>query len=187
MLFFWKSEKYPLVLIFIFDNYLIIPSSTHLYSPRIQFITDGLIKDDDWCSNDENSSNIELYFLNGYSFKMYSYTFVVREGNEEVPTSWIIKGYTGTNWITLDQKAGIRSNSQFRHFNVISATEPIYKIQFTQTAKNVLGNYHFCISELELFGALTKDLGVISCNKFYANSFSVLNSILTSSFIYILI
>lgn len=169
------------------DKCLIIPSSSHLNSVRIQYITDGITDNNDWCSIDQNSSYLELYFLDGYSFKINSYTFVVRKGTTaSTPKSWIVKGYTGTNWITIDQKNDFISNSDFRNFN-ISSTSPIYKIQFMQTARNALGNYHFCLRELEIFGTLAKDLGVISCNKFYADSFSILNSILTSIFFCILI
>lgn len=169
------------------DAYNIIPSSTNRNTPRIQFIIDGVIDANDWCSNDTESSYLDLNFYEGYSLLLYSYTFVVREGgpDKEIPQSWIVSGYTGSEWINLDQKIKFKANTDFRHFNTTSASIPLSKIRFKQTDQNLLGNYHFCIREIELFGILTKNSDLFSCNEHYIGQFSVLKSLLTSILVYI--
>ena len=156
------------------DKYNIVPSSTNLYTPRIQFITDGVINDSDWCSYDKEFSFFELDFLKGYTFLFFGYTFVVRSKlSGKIPKSWNITGNTGYNWIDIDEKVNYLSDSDTWHFDVNSTGNTFNKILFKQTEANLAGNHHFCIKEFEVFGILTKNGDYCSYNHYliYESSF----------------
>ena len=148
------------------SDYGYMLNNQHLFfSPEDILVNNGK----HWCSGNENNFSLanQSIKLSFHDLPIYAqkYTFIVgSQWNKQFPKTWNVTGIINGKEYQLDyiENSGISGNNT--HFtSSFQIHGPLTELNITMIGANYLGDYYFCLQQLQLYGYPVNFLPITDC------------------------